>query len=72
MSNRISEIDAREFNNIPVECQIWDIDRIFRVCFSDLGRQDIEIDFKTYTGGKGIPCIEAITKLNVISNSSST
>lgn len=33
MSNRISEIDAREFNNIPVECQIWDIDRIFRVCF---------------------------------------
>lgn len=59
MSNRISEIDAREFNNIPVECQIWDIDRIFRVCFSDLGRQDIEIDFKTYTGGKGIPCIEA-------------
>ena len=43
MSNRISEIDAREFNNIPVECQIW----------------DIEIDFKTYTGGKGIPCIEA-------------
>lgn len=59
MSNRISEIDAREFNNIPVECQIWDIDRIFRVCFSDLGRQDIEIDFKMYTGGKGIPCIEA-------------
>lgn len=59
MSNRISEIDAREFNSIPVECQIWDIDRIFRVCFSDLGRQDIEIDFKTYTGGKGIPCIEA-------------
>lgn len=59
MSNRISEIDAREFNGIPVECQIWDIDRIFRVCFSDLGRQDIEIDFKAYTGGKGIPCIEA-------------
>lgn len=58
MSNRISEIDAREFNGIPVECQIWDIDRIFRVCFSDLGRQDIEIDFKAYTGGKGIPCIE--------------
>ena len=59
MSNRISEIDAREFNGIPIECQIWDIDRIFRVCFSDLGRQDIEIDFKAYTGGKGIPCIEA-------------
>ena len=36
-------------NDIPVECQIWDIDRIYRVCFSDLGRQDIEIDFKAYT-----------------------
>lgn len=59
MSNRISEIDARQFNGVPVECQIWDVDRIFRVCFSDLGRQDIEIDFKAYTGGKGIPCIEA-------------
>ena len=53
MSNRISEIDAKAYNGIPVECQIWDIDRIYRVCFSDLGRQDIEIDFKAYTDGKG-------------------
>lgn len=59
MSNRISEIETRELNNIPVECQIWDIDRLFRVCFSDLGRQDIEIDFRKYTNDKGIPCIEA-------------
>ena len=59
MSNRISEIEARTINDIPIECQIWDIDRIYRVCFSDLGRQDIEIDFKAYTNGKGIPCLEA-------------
>ena len=59
MSNRISEIEARTINDIPVECQIWDIDRIYRVCFSDLGRQDIEIDFKAYTNGKGIPCLGA-------------
>ena len=59
MSNRISEIESKDFNGIPVECQIWDIDRIFRVCFSDLGRQDIEIDFKAYTDGQGIPCLEA-------------
>lgn len=59
MSNRISEIDSKTYNEIPVECQIWDIDRIYRVCFSDLGRQDIEIDFKAYTDGKGIPCLEA-------------
>ena len=59
MSNRISEMDPDTFKNIPVEKQIWDIDRIYRVCFSDLGRQDIEIDFKSYTDGKGIPCLEA-------------
>lgn len=59
MSDRISEIEAKSFNDIPIECQIWDVDRIYRVCSSDLGRQDIEIDFKAYTDGKGIPCLEA-------------
>lgn len=59
MSDRITELDTMNCNNIPVECQIWDIDRIFRVCSSDLGRQDIEIDFRQYTGGKGIPSLEA-------------
>ena len=64
MSNRISEMPAKEFEGIPVECQIWDVDRIYRVCFSDLGRQDIEINFKTYTGGTGIPCLEASSANN--------
>ena len=59
MSNRISEIESRMYNDVPVEFQIWDIDRIFRVCSSDQGRQEIEIDFKAITGGKGIPCLEA-------------
>lgn len=59
MSDRITELDTINCNNTPVECQIWDIDRIFRVCSSDLGRQDIEINFKEYAGGKGIPSLEA-------------
>ena len=59
MSDRINEIESKEFNEISIECQIWDIDRIYRVCSSDLGRQDIEIDFLAYTDGKGIPCLEA-------------
>lgn len=59
MSNRISEIESRVFNGIPIECQIWDVERIYRVCFSDLGRQDIEIDFTAYTTGFGIPSLEA-------------
>ncbi len=59
MSSRISEIESREYHSIPVECQIWDIGRIYKVCFSDLGRQDIEIDFMAYTEGEGVPCLEA-------------
>ncbi len=59
MSNRISEIESKSYNEIPVECQIWDVDRIYRVCFSDLGRQDIEVDFREYNKGRGIPCLEA-------------
>lgn len=59
MSNRINDIDSTSIGGVPVECQIWDVERIYRVCFSDLGRQDIEIDFKAYTNGKGIPCLEA-------------
>lgn len=59
ISNRINELDSRECSNIPVECQAWDIERIFRVCCSDLGRQNIEIDFASYNNGAGIPCIEA-------------
>ena len=58
MSSRISELDVKSYNNIPIEYQIWDIERIYKVCFSDLGRQDIEIDFKSLSGGKGIPCLE--------------
>ena len=64
MSDRITEIESRTFEGVPIECQIWDIDRIFRVCFSDLGRQDIEIDFNAYTDGKGIPCLEASSTNN--------
>jgi len=57
MSGRISTLEARTFNGIPVECQVWDIDRLYRVCCSELGRQEIEIDFKGYTQ-KGIPCLQ--------------
>lgn len=58
ISGRITSIPAKNIGEIPVECQIWDVDRIFRVCFSEMGRQNIEIDFKEYTPN-GIPCLEA-------------
>lgn len=58
MSAAIKTVDLDNFEQIPVEGQIWDIDRLFRVCCSDLGRQIIEIDFKEYCKD-GIPCLEA-------------
>lgn len=58
ISGRINSIPAKNIGDIPVECQIWDVNRIFRVCFSKIGRQNIEINFKKYTFN-GIPCIEA-------------
>lgn len=58
MSSRIKELEELEVDGVPVECQIWDIDRIFNVCSSTDGREQVEIDFTAYTSG-GIPCLKA-------------
>ena len=58
MSGSIVTLDSLEICDVEAEYQIWDIDRLYRVCSSDLGRQDIEIDFRDYTA-EGIPCLEA-------------
>ncbi|MBO8416495.1 MAG: AIPR family protein [Proteobacteria bacterium] len=58
MSSRIKELDELEIDGVPVECQIWDIDRIFNVCSSSDGREQVEIDFTSYIKG-GIPCLKA-------------
>ena len=60
MSSAIKTIDISDFEGVPVEGQIWDIDRLFRVCCSEQGRQIIEIDFREYCPD-GIPCLEAST-----------
>ncbi len=56
-SSRIKSMDVEPFSGIPVEAQIWDLNRLFEVCTSPEG-ENIEIDFKDYVE-KGIPCIEA-------------
>lgn len=58
MSTAIKTIDIPDLDGVPIEGQIWDIDRMFRVCCSEQGRQIIEIDFKEYCED-GIPCLEA-------------
>lgn len=57
MSSFIKNVEEFEIVGVPAECQIWDIERLYRVCCSESGRQEIEIDFKEYTK-YGIPCLE--------------
>ena len=58
MSTAIKTVEIDDYCGIPVEGQIWDVDRLFRVCCSEQGRQIIEINFKDYCED-GIPCLEA-------------
>lgn len=58
MSSAIKTIDIDDFDGVPVEGQIWNVDRLFRICSSEQGRQTIEINFKDYCA-EGIPCLEA-------------
>jgi hypothetical protein len=58
ISTTITTLDSANIDGVPSECQIWDINRLFKVCGSDTGRHIIEIDFKEYSE-YGIPCMEA-------------
>ncbi len=57
VSSTLKTIDERTIDGIPAECQIWDIDRVFRLCSSP-EEKTIEIDFTEYVP-EGIPCLEA-------------
>lgn len=58
MSGRITTIETTMLDNIPVERQIWDIDRIYKN-FTSTANEPVEIDFLECTKGEGIPCLEA-------------
>jgi hypothetical protein len=58
ISTAITKLESDDINGIPSECQIWDIERLFRVCGSETGRHIIEINFKEHSKF-GIPCLEA-------------
>ncbi|MDF2532994.1 MAG: hypothetical protein K0Q65_2575 [Clostridia bacterium] len=57
LSDSIKTVENFDIEGVQAECQIWDIERLFRVCSSDIGRQAIEINFKNYAA-EGIPCLE--------------
>lgn len=60
ISSSIRILETEDIDDVPAECQIWDIERLFQLCGSDTGRQIIEINFREISrGGDGIPCLEA-------------
>lgn len=60
ISSSISILETEDIDGIPAECQLWDIDRLFKLCGSDTGRHIIEINFKELSrNGAGVPCLEA-------------
>ncbi len=58
ISTAITILESSDIDEISSECQIWDINRLFKVCGSDTGRHIIEINFKEHSE-HGIPCLEA-------------
>lgn len=68
VSGSIKTLELVNINGIMTECQVWDIDRLFKVCSSDLGRQKTEIDFTHYIS-QGIPCLEATSAATAEYNS---
>lgn len=63
MSGRIKELNNEKYKelptNAPIECQIWDTERVFRNCLENTEDQEIEINFKDFTEGTGISCLKA-------------
>lgn len=57
LSSTVKTIESVAIEGVPAECQIWDIERLFRVCSSTTGRPAIEIDFRDYAS-EGIPCLK--------------
>jgi hypothetical protein len=58
ISATITKLELDDINGVPTECQIWDIERLFKVCGSLTGRHIVEIDFKEHSEF-GLPCLEA-------------
>lgn len=58
ISSSIKNIEPCIIGDLPSDCQVWDIERLFNMCSSSTGRETIQINFKPYSE-RGIPCLPA-------------
>lgn len=57
MSGRIEVLPLKDVEGRPVECQIWDVERLWKLCASDTDHAKVTIDFTKYIP-HGLPCLE--------------
>lgn len=58
LSSRVRDWPEEAVLGLPVEFHIWDMTRFHRVFESNVGRDELEVDFTEFAEG-GIPCLEA-------------
>lgn len=58
LSSRVRDWPEEAILGLPVEFHIWDMNRFHRVFESNVGRDELEVDFTEFAAG-GIPCLEA-------------
>lgn len=58
MSSKISQFDQGTIDKKPIEYNVWDIGRMFKVEMTGDGHEPVEIDFSDMDGN-GLPCLEA-------------
>lgn len=58
MSEKIASFELGKIDDIPVEYNIWDIQRLYRVMSTGDGHEPVIIDFTDFTDN-GLPCLEA-------------
>ena len=58
MSGKIASFEQGIINGIPIEYNLWDIKRLYRVMSTGDGHEPVEIHFKDFKID-GLPCLEA-------------
>ncbi len=63
LSARVKDWPEGEIDGIAVDFHIWDIGRFFRAASSDIGLDDVTVDFREGAFGdpEGLPCLAAST-----------
>ncbi|WP_427015965.1 AIPR family protein [Pseudarthrobacter sp. P1] len=57
LSNRLRDLPSKTLNGIPVDFQLWDVDRLHQLHDSQSGREALQIDLREWKA-EGIPALK--------------